>query len=131
MTARRAFGRRAPGLHATAQAARSNGLNAGNGDSLTKAYLETEDYARSLVQQDRDRRGTTSRTLLGALAVVLAVTFAVPFVTDIGSTSGPAPMTVAELDSLTPEQLAQLSPAAGGQQQDKGLFDRLFDALSN
>ncbi len=130
MTAKRAFGRRAPGLRATARSTRQDSAGWSRTD-LTRAYVETEDFARSLYSKQQDAGRSARGALFGGLALALAVGLALPFVTDIGAPSSePGAMTVAELDALTPEQLAQLSPAAGGQ-RDKGLLNRLLGVLSN
>lgn len=132
MTAHRPFGRRTPGVRATAQtlswdtAPRSQAR-------LARSFSETEDFARGLVTRQQETRTRSRRGLwIGAVAVVAAVGFSLPYF-GVGD-SGLAPMTVAELDALTPEQLAELSPAAGGQQSTlASVVDRLFGfgALKN
>jgi hypothetical protein len=97
---------------------------------LVHAYTETEDFARGLIARENERQARSRRSLwIGGLAVVMAAGFALPYL-GVGA-SGPAPMTVAELDSLTPEQLAQLAPAAGGQSEPQSFVERLFGGLVN
>lgn len=129
MTAHRPFGRRTPGLRGTANAV-AHDTGSRSAARLARAYSETEDYARGLIARENEQQVGSRRGLwIGGLAVVMAVGFALPYL-GVGA-SGPAPMTVAELDALTPEQLAQLAPAAGGQSEPQSFVERLFGGLVN
>lgn len=125
MTGRPAFGRRHPGLRGTARrGAESNDRATAH---LVRAYSETEDYARGLIEADRDRRAAgIRRTLIGGAAALLALTLALPY---LGVDFSQQTLVAAvDFDELSPSELADLAPAAGeARNAVEGLLDRLLD----
>ena len=89
MTAHRPFGRRTPGLRGTANAM-AHDTGSRSTARLTRAFSDTEDYARGLISRENEEQARSRRSLwIGGLAVVMAVGFALPYL-GAGAT-GPAP----------------------------------------
>jgi len=96
--------------------------------TIERARLETASYAQELMlRESAEDRGDFKVTLIAGLSVIVAAVVTLPlFGVDIAGHEGQ--MVTGDYDSLTPEQLAQLSPAAGGQNAPS-VFDRIFDAI--
>lgn len=126
MNATPAFGKRRIGLE---RAARSGDVPIQDRDSdrLVQAYQGTEDYARNITT--RQRSGGFVRLRRGLMvggAGVFALTLAWPFLgINLGSDTM---MTAQNFESMTPAQLAELAPAAGGN-QEPGILRFLMDKL--
>ncbi|MBB4284595.1 hypothetical protein [Roseospira goensis] len=117
MTRKPAFGRRAP--------LRRGGVGGAAGSTeptraeLERAYSETEAFARAIVAAERrDRRPGLSRGLLGGVAAVAALVLALPYLGGViggtGDGAGETQMAAVDVEALSPSELADLAPAAGG-----------------
>jgi hypothetical protein len=117
VTKRQRFGRRgrdpagATGLHGSR--------------TLIQARRETEDFARELRLREQEESRTDIRTVVVAGVVLLvAGLLAVPMIGG-GSSDTRTVVAGAEYDSMSPEELADLTPAAG-QAEEMSLIERLL-----
>ncbi|WP_299440935.1 hypothetical protein [uncultured Rhodospira sp.] len=119
-----AFGRRqSDSRHQASRAARGLAPN-----TRASAYAETERFARSLYADDaRAARRLRNRLLMGGAVGLVVVALGVPQLGAVlGSMDAGSSRVAADLNALSPEDLAALEPAAG---ESPGPLQRLLDAL--
>jgi len=94
--------------------------------SMDRARYETEMFARELRLRERQEERADLRTVLVAGAMVLLVgLMALPMI-GVDLTGGSTMVAATDYDAMTPEQLANLAPAAGPA-DDPSLLDRLLN----